>query len=969
MQLRFLIIYVFLCLSSLSYSQEYNYQHYDLTNGLSGLTVYSIAQDKNSYLWFATETGVSRFDGSNFKNFTTSDGLPDNEILKIYVDSENRVWMLPFTNSICYYKDGEIHSQKNDSVLAKLKFLAEPHNIFEDKEGNIVIIERSQFHIIRSNGEIYSFNKINNAALSNINVGINEKGNVEIFTSLDMDEDNWGLLEINKKKPWIFSYKMMSDNSKHVSYLTFIKRNQLIAYLKNDSIVIHSGKNEVYKALRAPQNFIGFSYLSDSLFTMNCNNKVLLFNINSNNIIDTFSLGKTVNCSFLDNEGNFWFATAGYGIYRLTSFAFKNYSFFYDKDYLPVYSAIKKDNDLLVGTNHSLLWKIDLKGSNLITSEHINVDYGQGRVSNLLLYDKDIIVGIDGLHYIHPDHTETSTLGGNTIKNVVKFNDTILISTHIGVYQSNINTPDKSDTLWKTRSTCAYKLDTTIFIGTLNGLYGLDTKKRITFLGKEQPVLSSRVSAMDGKGDTLWIATYGNGIVALKDNKILAHITEENGLTSNMCRNLALTKSFLWVGTDRGLNRISLAYPATDISNYTTNNGLSCDIVNCIYTENDTVYIGTPYGLTFLDPAKVDNNSIAVLNIDNIASRKYKWTGNDSSIHLSPDDNRLSVEFSCVSFKSQGNITYYYRLIGADNQWHTTKENKLDFPSLSPGDYKLELYAINAFGKESNKIVIAVTIDKYFYQQLWFILLITAIILAGLWFLISKRIARIHKSENEKLLTQKRLSELEQLAFRAQMNPHFIFNCLNSIQQYIFSKNAIDANKFITEFASLIRQTMELSARKLITLADEIKFLTTYLKLEHTRFEENFDYYIHVDENIDPENIYVPSLLLQPFLENSIRHGIRNLQDRRGKIILKFSLEKNFLLCTIEDNGIGIAAAKALKNSNSEEYESKGIELIKRRIEALNIENQEKINLRIENSFQNESNKGTTVILQIPVNL
>jgi sensor histidine kinase YesM len=142
--------------------------------------------------------------------------------------------------------------------------------------------------------------------------------------------------------------------------------------------------------------------------------------------------------------------------------------------------------------------------------------------------------------------------------------------------------------------------------------------------------------------------------------------------------------------------------------------------------------------------------------------------------------------------------------------------------------------------------------------------LVTTTALMILLFFILKWIKRIRKNENEKLQTQKRLSELEQLAFRAQMNPHFIFNCLNSIQQYIFSKNELDANRFITDFASLIRQTMDLSVNKVISLEEEIRYLTTYLKLEHTRFEENFDYKISADADINQESVYLPSMFLQP---------------------------------------------------------------------------------------------------------
>src|SRR5215831_14677590 len=119
-------------------AQEYSYSHYDTKDGLAGSTVYCGAQDKDGFLWFGTETGLSRFDGTHFQNFTTADGLPDNEILRLFVDSKNRVWIMPFRNSICYYYKGKIHNQENDSLLAKITLHTEAKGVVEDRKGNLL---------------------------------------------------------------------------------------------------------------------------------------------------------------------------------------------------------------------------------------------------------------------------------------------------------------------------------------------------------------------------------------------------------------------------------------------------------------------------------------------------------------------------------------------------------------------------------------------------------------------------------------------------------------------------------------------------------------------------------------------------------------------------------------------------------------------------------------------------------------
>ncbi|WP_158638272.1 sensor histidine kinase [Panacibacter ginsenosidivorans] len=967
MPTRFFNILICLFFTFSSLAQDYNYQHYDLTNGLSGLTVYSMVQDNDGYLWFGTETGLSRFDGIHFKNFTTADGLTDNEVLKLYVDSKNRIWIISFTNSVCYYKNGVIYSPKNDPVLAKIKFSSEPRDICEDSNGNIILIEISSIHIIDTSGSIHYINNYQSHSFINNSLGNNSHGNIAVLTTLvTRNTNNLGELQIDKNN-FSISYAMFLTSLNLVNTNTTIRHGKLFVYPTKGKIHINIEGLNVSKDIDIPPFFTSLSYLNDSLITINCTNKILLYNINQWKILSVFAISAQVNSCFKDTEGNYWFATNGYGIYRLGSLAFKNYDINFNGNLLPVYSIVKNGHVVSAGTNNSLVWKIDLRSDKLdYTKLNTNL---VGRVTSLIVSQDKLIAGASGVHFILRDGKETALVNAfaYAVKNIFTYDDKLLVATGRLVFEISKKDSSNFDTIWNQRATCAYKFDSLYYIGTIHGLYKINQNKEQTFIGDNESILASRISQLSRIGDTLWIATYGNGVVGYANNKIFVHITESEGLTSNMCRVITAQNHYLLVGTDKGLNKISFEGTKYKISKYTSSNGLNCDIINCVYTENDTIYIGTPYGLTFFDPSKVDNNSISVLNIDNVISKKHKWSSLERNFYLSADDNNLSVDFSCVSFKSQGNITYYYRLSGVDTEWRKTKENKLDFPSLSSGNYILELYAVNAFGKKSNSIKITFSVGKFFYQESWFIGLLVALTGISIWFLVVNRIKKIQNNEKEKLKTQKRLSELEQMAFRAQMNPHFIFNCLNSIQQYIFSKSIFDANKFITEFASLIRQTMDISARSFISLDEEIKYLTTYLKLEYTRFEENFDYTIIVAPNMRFEGVYLPPLLLQPFVENSIRHGIRNLAVERGIVTVNFSIKNQFLVCVIEDNGIGRASAAALKTFNKDEHQSKGMSIIEKRIEVLNSENAEKITMKVEDAFPEEVNKGTRITLYIPI--
>lgn len=948
--------------------QQYNYQHYDITDGLSGLTVYKIVQDKNGFIWFATETGLSRFDGSHFKNFSTADGLPDNEILDLYVDSKNRVWILPFAHAICYYENGKIHTQSNDTLLSKIKLGAEPVNIIEDEKGDFLILESMAVHVIAANGSTRTYNSIEGNTFSTFGIGLEENGYVSLPVAYGYMHGIVAFMQLRNNG---ISITRLADAKKYMlSNKTNIILNKNVEVFRiEDSFKIKLKSEEPETTLSIPKHLIGLSSISDSTFSFNSSDNVFLYNMYRKKFTDTFSLGKIVNCCFRDNEGSYWFATNGYGVYRLTTTAFVNYNLISDDNQLPVYSLSKTNSNLFAGTSQALLWTINLS-TKTIQKKVVAKDAGESRITGIAKKGDQLIIGSgssDAIRY-YDKNIERIVLDGASTKKIYTEGDEVLISTNIGVFKMNFNKPVLKDSMWlDKRSTCAIMLGSTCYIGTLNGLFKVKNHSQNEYLGKNEPLLGSRISAIVKSEDILWIATYGNGVMEVKGDKIVKHITEKDGLTSDMCRDIVFDKNILWVGTDKGLSSVTINGDAFKINKYTSKDGLNSDLINCLLVSNDSIFIGTPYGLVFFKPGNIDTNSIAILNVNAIASAKNNWNGKENIFQLQAGDNRFFVDYACVSFKSQGNITYKYRLSGLENKWYITKENTLDYASLSPGDYVLELYAINAFGKKSNTVKIKFSIDKFFYQEAWFLVLVAVSILTAGWFFISKRIKRIRKDENEKLVTQKRLSELEQMAFRSQMNPHFIFNCLNSIQQYIFSKSVIDANRFITEFSSLIRQTLDLSSKKFITLEEETKYLTTYLKLEHTRFDENFDYDVIAEAGLALDQLFLPPLLLQPFLENAIRHGIRNLKKGRGHLIINFYVKGDYLICVVQDNGIGIDASLKLRGDNIIEHQSKGMQLIRKRIEALNEENIDKIQIEVENAYTDEEQKGTRITIKLPL--
>ena len=228
------------------------------------------------------------------------------------------------------------------------------------------------------------------------------------------------------------------------------------------------------------------------------------------------------------------------------------------------------------------------------------------------------------------------------------------------------------------------------------------------------------------------------------------------------------------------------------------------------------------------------------------------------------------------------------------------------------------------------------------------------------------RIKKVQADEERKTALNAKIAELEQTALRAQMNPHFIFNCLTSIQQLIVTGDKTEANEYLVKFARLIRKTLDLSASPFISIKDEMEYLAEYMFLEQLRITGRFEYFIDADKTIDAEKIHIPNMMIQPVVENCIRHGIKSLEHRKGFINVHFKMNEGKLTCTVKDNGIG------RKNSANEsadliKHKSYGIDIIEKRLKVFEELNDEQMGVEIKDLFNDDATPaGTEVILQLP---
>ena len=351
-----------------------------------------------------------------------------------------------------------------------------------------------------------------------------------------------------------------------------------------------------------------------------------------------------------------------------------------------------------------------------------------------------------------------------------------------------------------------------------------------------------------------------------------------------------------------------------------------------------------------LDSLSVSNKNFSVFEKGN-----YDYSQNQFKFY---------VNFNSVLCESEALITY--QLKGFDKQLQNIPftQNVIDYKYLPPGDYNFELQA-KYRNYSSSLINYSFIINKPFWQVWWFYVLIFFL---GFWvirFIFLYRINQLKRKNIEyskQLVLKANLVESELKALRSQMNPHFIFNSLNSIQDLILQKDTEASYDYIVLFSNLVRSALNYSNQSFIPIEEEIEFLQNYLKLEKLRFGSNFNYSIKYKKT---KSFKVPSLIIQPFVENALIHGLFHKHNEK-KLVIDFSLKDEFLECTITDNGIGREKSQEIQKRQGNNHKSFALESIKKRLLILQEQYSTEIGYEIIDLYENDNPKGTKVILKLP---
>lgn len=453
-----------------------------------------------------------------------------------------------------------------------------------------------------------------------------------------------------------------------------------------------------------------------------------------------------------------------------------------------------------------------------------------------------------------------------------------------------------------------------------------------------------------GSNGKVFIVSSDGGLCSIDPKKNnFKNYADGNPLAPGRCNGITIdANEVVWLATENGIYRFN---SSTEIFTlFDKQDGLPNNNIAYILTQpSGRIYYWFERGWDWFYPNEfsvLKNLSPIVFLSVKVNEKEISTADFEKEILLDYTKNNLSFDFSLLNYANPKKNSYAYQLEGGEVVWHNSgTQHQLNYSSLAPGNYTLKIKAANSEGVWSEySCAIKFSIAPPYWQTLWFRVLIILLIALCVYLIFKLRVRIVKREEKLKSNYQKKISELETKALRAQMNPHFIFNCLNSINSFILRNDTDVASEYLTKFSRLIRLVLDNSRTSIISLSSELECLKLFIEMEEMRFADKFEYSIHVDEKINAETIKVPPLILQPYVENSIWHGLLH-KNEKGKLKIEISEQKGYIICVIEDNGIGREAAREAKSKSSGHRKSHGMGITSQRVIEWNLDNEAAVNI------------------------
>lgn len=966
---------------------------FDLQRGLPSMQVNALHQDQRGYLWIGTQAGLVRYNSYEFEYYTTANGLVNNQITQIAEDKKGRFWILGERASLALWQDGRLGAHR---LSAHLQAIAKGRGVayFDIDASDTLWVALSNQPPHQTDYKVYfasekdsiwraydSLNIATNAAVSatyyyNIRRSILYASLPFLLGKTTIDRP---AMAIRPKQQDDFLQLTQGGNCHCLAQgqrLRCINEKYTATFTLSGEIIAQD-------SFRQPLPKVAQFYIdkNNQAWAATAEGAYLWADGNLSQSPTVYFATHNVRQVYQDREGNYWLATLGDGlvfmpylhiqVQAVSPYSHQNHilHLLHTPPFVQALSATgmvyKLSQQTVLPTYYNqsatpaIAWHYDTTRQHILLGNGNSIEAATGNAAwawwnssqhgatqarcFAQIDNNNILVGSE-YGFAHID-----------------------MATHQPRWQSNqIGFGERVNAIFR-------KNQDTFLIATASGIYKYAHASQSIAAPENLPAFGQYTNNISyyGNNRQLIIATMGAGLW-YEQPKGWARIDSRTGLSSDFVQKIFVQNpTTWWVATNKGLDKIiwandNHAQPLSIIK-YSSRNGLPNNGINDILATNDQrLWLATDAGIVSFLPnalAQTKGQTAPTVHISRLAVNGQDMPVSDS-FELDYWQENIQIQYLGIHFRERGQLVYRYRLEGKDTDWQITQDKSIQYTNLPVGDYVFWVTSLADDGTANPNIAkIRFTIRPAFWQTPWFRWALAGAGLLAVLLVVwqARRRARL----------QKQLWASKQNALHAQMNPHFIFNAMNSILYFVRQNDKRQATAFLASFSSLIRRILDNSKRSLISLSEEVDTLQRYLELERLRLSNPSDNFrIEVATDIDPQAWQLPPMLIQPLIENSIMHGLLPKTEGERQLLVSITVEKKKLRISVEDNGIGRKAAAEIRSRRNITHTSYGSQNIDERVRLLNQIYKKAIKIEIKDLFdEQQAAAGTRIIVWIPMGL
>lgn len=959
--MRKVFILLFLVFSFPVFAQDPLFRILDKSAGLPSNTVYDIMQDDKGFMWFAHDEGVSKYDGFQFSSYSspTQTSKPGSSLQK---DKYGRVWYSNFDGYLYYVENESMHALQMGKPLGFTSFgIGENYIYTVEQEGiifyDLLTLKRVDYYR-RNNTSFVASTMVKDCFIfmdSTIHI-FKGKKLVRFIPTNEIPDYKFGLTFFTSKdNSVIFSPREKKDDF----LLSFDLNNGFskIPFQKKGFFQNFSKTGDLIWAC-TPQGVTGFTR-EGKVFWGKVKPLFAKYNISG---------------VYRDRFRNYWFTTLSDGIIIVPDLGAKLIS---PNVFKPLCLGETKDN-ILIGNRGGEIYSLNSKNQlkRLTSSDNhdiirlyydslTNKIYFANRFFQItnpdgkpVFQSKTALKDICSLNEDYLAYAATGKIGLLKMGNATKKNywDSL--------YYSALNFTDNECSFLESsvrgKSVAYNPYSQSLYYATNIGLYKIQNFKKNIITMKGKPIFAQKVR-MAGK--RLFCLTGQNILYEILPNDSLVN---RSGNLSY--KNIKYSNGYLFLIGNSCLHALSQSDDYTTI--YQFENPAGDYEINDIVLKGKTIYAATNAGLIvspLLTQKKETRKPPFYIQSVFIGGQSV---GSKTKEAFPTNKNEVIVNYAILNYLPLARTPLYYRLNNDDWKMCSQQSRTLKLPYLSPGKYAIQFKFEN---EQPETDVVEFEISKPYYVKWWFIATIVLILFAFFMFYHQLRLKRLNETSRlllEKMELEKSLGVSTLTAIKSQMNPHFFYNALNTIQSYIISNDGNKASTYLNKFSKLTRLILEMSEKETVPISDELRSLRLYLELEQGRFDDDdFDFSLEIDAELEDDWIQIPSMLVQPYVENAIKHGLLHKKGKKNlKIVFKRVEEE--LQIEVTDNGIGREHANKINAARKEYYQPFSTNANQKRLEILNKGKERKIWVETEDHRDANGNAtGTSVYIGIPITL